>query len=274
MTNRITIIDGKELVKISELRNKYRNSSFGGTHTRSLTLSRESQKIARSIVSSTSTMVSIYNRIVNESDLIVPPYKIIRQIHQELTDFAAEEGYELTDEIDTAIYNRVQTAVKGFIIQSNAIPHFLEVSDDLIILTNESMDVNGKVDFIAVRFSTQMAYFIHVTTLDERNRSIKEKKHKSSNGNSGEHCWLLYSATEEDCDASFLINELAFFKRKYINQSLNAWRDDKNKGIRIDDMDFKREFLKHKGEWKLYKSKELHEDYENEVEELITFLED
>lgn len=149
MKNKITIVEGKDIVIIAELRNKYRSNIFGGMHTRDFQIAKKSKGKADKIFNSSGTMLSIYNRIVNHSDSIVSPYKIIQKIYREFIDIA-EENYEVNDEIDTAIYNRVKNAVKGFIVQDNAIPLFLEVSDDLLILTNESLDINGGVDFIAI----------------------------------------------------------------------------------------------------------------------------
>lgn len=271
MTKKISIVEAKDIVGMAELRNKYRSNTYGGMHTRDFEISKESKDKADMIFNSSGTMLSIYNRIVNDSDSIVSPYKIIRKIYREFIDIA-EKNYELNDEIDTAIYNRVKNAVKGFIAQDNAIPLFLEVSDDLLILTNESLDINGGVDFIVITLSTNMAYFIHVTTLGEGEESVKEKENKCSKRNFGTHCLLFYSS-KEDCELSFLINEIAFFKRNYIVDCITDWKEDQTKGMRIDGVDFKKEFMKYNGEWKLFKSSELRREYENEVEELIAFLE-
>lgn len=264
MTQKIKVIEGKNVATVGIVREMYRNNTFGGIYTRKMSVSEESTNQTNKFLSSIEPMVSLYNRIANKSTLPLPPYEIIRQMHLKLMEIAAEMGYELDAEVDTAMYNRIIPAVKGFIVQNNALPLFLELSDDIIVLKNDYLDANGKTDFIVAKLSTQMAYFIDVTTVEQWKKKIK--------GRGSSHCYLLYNSSE-DCEESFLSSDLAFFKRIYISKSMNNWIKDKNKGIRIDSMNFKKEFLKHKGEWKLYMSNDLHKDYEKEVEELIAFLE-
>lgn len=264
MTQKIKVIEGKNVATIGIVREMYRNNTFGGIYTREMSISRESTNQINKFISSIEPLVTIYNRIVNKSTLPLPPYEIIQQMHLELIDLAAKKGYDLNAEVDTAMYNRILPAVKGFIVQDNVLPLFLEISDDIIVLKNDYLDANGKADFIVAKLSTQMAYFIDVTTAKQWEQKTKFRQ--------SDHCYLLYD-NDEDCEESFLSNEFAFLKRRYISKSMNDWVEDKSKGVRIDSLIFKKEFLKHKGEWKLFKCNNLHKDYENEVKELIAFLE-
>lgn len=273
MKNKIKFVEQSHSLTPRGIRTLFHDKGYGQAHERIIKITKESKDKANRIVDSYTPMIKLYRQIQKDAGTIVSFYKTIQSIHGDIIKHATKENIELNDEIDTAVYNRVKNAVIGFFVQDYGIYLFLEASEEIIILSNDDHDLYGGVDFIIIHIPSGMAYFVHVTTLKEGENSIVQKGLTSTERKFIGHCALFYVKDSEG-DLNFKIDEAPFFKLNHLRTSLNTWREDKNMGISIYDKEFKEELKKYKGEWKLFKSNKLLEEYKLEAEEIIAFLED
>ncbi|WP_461199087.1 hypothetical protein [Enterococcus sp. N249-2] len=278
MKNRTQVIEKELKVTAEEFRRLYKEEGYAQIGKKGIMYTDASTKIAKKILAQNPAMLTMFNQMKRNEGYSLRPLRYHQTTHQKLMEYGKNQGYKMDDVVRVYLFNRIKNACIGFIAELYAIIMMLENFDNIVILINEKADLEEAVDLILVYLPDMIAFPVHVTAKSAGEGSLNEKEKRVLGRNSRFDVALYYNIKIDD-DNSFRLGEFAFFRRNYLIDTFNDWKNNKNDwhpgenvGYRLNDSAFSERFANLGGTWELFKASKVEKRYEPVIGEVILLL--
>lgn len=238
--------------------------------------------VSEEILKSNIAMVVEFNKLMQDGYYIPTQCHYVLSTLTTLLESAIEEGYQITEAIETYLFNRYKKSYMGFIAEEYAIRLFIENFKNILILTNEQGDLYEGVDFLIVDLETEMVYRVHITSIEDGKKKLDDKERRGRDRKFSVDVYLLYDPRNEN-ETSFILNKypnnFPFFKRSYIEDSFNVWKNninewhpDEDVGYTLDSLELKKRCTRYGGIWEMYRANHIDPSYEATINKVKTML--
>lgn len=235
-------------------------------------------EIGEAILKKSPSMVSLFNSMKRGNSCIPNQCHYVLSSLNALIDHAMENSYTITEEIRIYLYNRLKKAYMGFIVEEYVIRLTLENFENVLILTNETSDLNEGVDFLLVDLKTEIVYRVHVTSKYTGYDKLAEKEMRGYDRDFTFDVHILYNPSFAD-ETSYLVGDFPFPELSFIEESINAWRSNYNEwhpyeevGYKLDDPILKSRCTRHGGSWEIYRAHKIESWYEPIIDRVKMLL--
>lgn len=278
MKHRTKVIEKELKVTAEEFRRLYKKEGHSHIGEKWITYNDAAKKVAKKILARNPAMVTMFNQMKREEGYSLSPVRCHQTTHQKLMEYGKNQGYKMDDVVRVYLFNRIKNACIGFVAELYAIIMMLEHFDNIVILVNEKADLEKGVDFVLVYLPDMIAFPVHVTAKSAGKVSLNEKEKRVLGRNKRFDVALYYNIKIDD-DNSFRLGEFAFFRKNYLIDTFNDWKNNKNDwhpgenvGYRLNDSAFSERFADLGGTWELFKASKVEKRYEPVIGEVISLL--